>query len=121
MAMITFPSTHIRRFLFFATSLLLSFSLETGHPEALSADSPGIRMLEEIQTVITELAEETKHSVVNLFPITGGGRFREGPGERMPNASGSGSGVIVDGEGHITPFVAYSAITTLCCLDSPFP
>jgi serine protease Do len=101
MAMITFPSTHIRRFLFFATSLLLSFSLETGHPEALSADSPGIRMLEEIQTVITELAEETKHSVVNLFPITGGGRFREGPGERMPNASGSGSGVIVDGEGHI--------------------
>jgi serine protease Do len=101
MAMITFSSTHIRRFLFFATSLLLSFSLETGHPEALSADSPGIRMLEEIQTVITELAEETKHSVVNLFPITGGGRFREGPGERMPNASGSGSGVIVDGEGHI--------------------
>jgi serine protease Do len=101
MAMITFPSTHIRRFLFFAASLLLSFSLETAHPEALSADSPGIRMLEEIQTVITELAEETKHSVVNLFPITGGGRFREGPGERMPNASGSGSGVIVDGEGHI--------------------
>ena len=58
-------------------------------------------MLEEIQTVITELAEETKHSVVNLFPISGGGRAREGPGERMPNASGSGSGLIVDGEGHI--------------------
>ncbi|MGE3486954.1 MAG: putative periplasmic serine endoprotease DegP-like protein [Candidatus Nitrospira kreftii] len=58
-------------------------------------------MLEEIQTVITELAEETKPSVVNLFPITGGSRSREGPGERMPNASGSGSGLIVDSEGHI--------------------
>ncbi|MDH4369508.1 MAG: Do family serine endopeptidase [Nitrospira sp.] len=58
-------------------------------------------MLEEIQTVITELAEETKPSVVNLFPITSVGRSREGSGERMPNASGSGSGLIVDSEGHI--------------------
>jgi serine protease Do len=58
-------------------------------------------MLEEIQIVITELAEEAKPSVVNLFPITSAGRLREGPGERTPNASGSGSGLIVDGEGHI--------------------
>ena len=58
-------------------------------------------MLEEIQTVITELAEQTKPSVVNLFPITRAGRLREGPGERMPNASGSGSGLIVDRDGHI--------------------
>lgn len=99
--MITSPPMHVRKFLFSVTSLLLVFSVETGDAEALSADSPGIRMLEEIQTVITELAEETKHSVVNLFPITGGGRSRESPGERMPNASGSGSGLIVDGEGHI--------------------
>ena len=69
--------------------------------EALSADSPGIRMLEEIQTVITELAEQTKPSVVNLFPVSGAGRLREGPGERAPNATGSGSGLIVDPEGHI--------------------
>jgi serine protease Do len=58
-------------------------------------------MLEEIQIVITELAEEAKPSVVNLFPITSAGRLREGPGERTPNASGSGSGLIVDSEGHI--------------------
>jgi len=58
-------------------------------------------MLEEIQTVITELVEETKPLVVNLFPITSGSRSREGSGERMPNASGSGSGLIVDSEGHI--------------------
>lgn len=64
-------------------------------------DSPGIRLLEEIQTVITDLAEHAKPSVVNLFPLPGPGRPREGPGERMPNASGSGSGVIVDREGHI--------------------
>lgn len=58
-------------------------------------------MLEEIQTVITELAEQTKPSVVNLFPLPGAGRLREGSGERTPNASGSGSGLIIDPEGHI--------------------
>ena len=64
-------------------------------------DSPGIRMLEEIQTVITELAEQAKPSVVNLLPLLNPGRPREGPGERTPNASGSGSGLIVDSDGHI--------------------
>ncbi|MGB4068882.1 MAG: Do family serine endopeptidase [Nitrospira sp.] len=69
--------------------------------EALSPDSPGIRMLEEIQAVITELAEQAKPSVVNLFPITRTSRLHEGSGERTPNASGSGSGLIVDSDGHI--------------------
>lgn len=69
--------------------------------DAVSADSPGIRMLEEIQTVITELAEQAKPSVVNLFPVTTAGRLRDTSGERTPNASGSGSGLIVDSEGHI--------------------
>ncbi len=68
---------------------------------AALTDSPGIRMLEEIQSVITDLAEQAKPSVVNLFPLPSPGRPREGPGERMPNASGSGSGVIVDSDGHI--------------------
>ena len=99
--MLTSCSVCIRQFLFFTASILLYVTLETRHAEAFSAESPGIRMLEEIQTVITELAEESKHSVVNLFPITGGGRSRETPGQRMPNASGSGSGLIVDGDGHI--------------------
>lgn len=69
--------------------------------EAVSPDSTGLRMLEEIQTVITELAEQTKPSVVNLFPITTAGRLRDTSGDRMPNASGSGSGLIVDSDGHI--------------------
>ncbi|NGZ09091.1 MAG: Do family serine endopeptidase [Nitrospira sp. LK70] len=82
-------------------AILLSSVIGGVRAKASSADSPGLRMLEEIQTVITELAEQTKPSVVNLFPITRAGRLRGGPGERTPNASGSGSGLIVDDEGHI--------------------
>ncbi len=98
MSAIVFPSSCI---LPCFVALLFSSVIGSGRAEALSADSPGIRMLEEIQSVITELAEQTKPSVVNLFPITGAGRLREGPGERTPNPSGSGSGLIVDREGHI--------------------
>jgi serine protease Do len=89
------------RALLCCVALLLSPVMGGSRADALSADSPGIRMLEEIQTVITELAEQAKPSVVNLFPITGASRLREGSGERTPNASGSGSGLIVDSEGHI--------------------
>ena len=64
-------------------------------------DPPGLRMLEEIQTVITDLAERAKPSVVNLFPLPSPGQPRETPGERTPNASGSGSGLIVDSAGYI--------------------
>ncbi len=66
-----------------------------------SADSPGLRLLEEIQTVITDLAESAKPSVVNLFPLSGPGKGKELSQERAPNATGSGSGVIIDSEGHI--------------------
>jgi len=66
-----------------------------------ATDSPGLRLLEEIQTVFTDLAESAKPSVVNLIPLSGAGRSRELPQERVPNASGSGSGVIIDPEGHI--------------------
>ncbi len=75
--------------------------MAAGPPAVAVAESSGIRMLEEIQAVIIELAEKTKPSVVNLFPVTGTARSREGAGDRTPNASGSGSGVIVDREGHI--------------------
>jgi len=61
----------------------------------------GLQMLEEIQTVITELAESAKPSVVNLFPLSGPGRAREMPQERIPNSPGSGSGLIVDADSHI--------------------
>ena len=57
--------------------------------------------MEEIQTVITNLAESAKPSVVNLTPLSGTGKGRELPRERVPNASGSGSGVIIDPDGYI--------------------
>ena len=65
------------------------------------SDSPGLRLLEDIQAVITDLAETAKPSVVNLAPLSGPGRGREPSQERAPNASGSGSGVIIDPDGHI--------------------
>lgn len=64
-------------------------------------DSPGLRLLDEIQTVITDLAESAKPSVVNLAPITAAGRGRDLSQERVPNTPGSGSGVVIDPEGHI--------------------
>jgi len=62
---------------------------------------PGIRLLEEIQTVITTLAEQAKPSVVNLFPIPTTGWNAERSRERPPSGSGSGSGFIVDSNGYI--------------------
>jgi len=88
-------------FLLTLSLLLPSTTIAEQVASAVWTDSPGIRMLEEIQTVITDLAEQAKPSVVNLFPLSSSGRPREGPGERVPNASGSGSGLIVDSDGHI--------------------
>ena len=65
------------------------------------SNSSGLRLLEEIQTVITDLAESAKPSVVNLFPLSAAGRGRELSQERVPHASGSGSGVIIDPDGYI--------------------
>jgi serine protease Do len=77
----TIPSLRV---LLYCVAPLLPSLIGGGLAEASSPDSPGIRMLEEIQAVITELAEQAKPSVVNLFPITGTSRLREGPGERTP-------------------------------------
>jgi serine protease Do len=83
-------------------AVLAMHSFAAAEPTApKSTDQPGLRLLEEIQTVITDLAESVKPSVVNLFPLSGPGRGREPAQERAPNASGSGSGVIIDPEGHI--------------------
>jgi serine protease Do len=39
--------------------------------------------------------------VVNVLPAPANGRSKDNPRERLPNSPGSGSGVIVDQEGHI--------------------
>lgn len=92
---------HYRALIPAALVCVLVSAWERPVADAALTDSAGIRMLEEIQTVITDLAEQAKPSVVNLFPIVGAGRPRESTGDRAPSASGSGSGLIVDNEGHI--------------------
>lgn len=87
-----------------ATLLILPPAAATAgtEPERSSLRSAaGLQMLEEIQAVITELAESAKPAVVNLIPLSGSGRARELPQERIPNSPGSGSGVIIDADGHI--------------------
>lgn len=103
------PSAHhnLRRHVVLPIALLLPTLFYPGlvpaepSADAIRAEPPGIRLLEEIQAVITNLAEQAKPSVVNLFPLPSAGRSREGPGERAPNASGSGSGLIIDSDGYI--------------------
>lgn len=92
-----------RRILVRSVLCTLIFSLVPAVRPALAVtpDSPGLRMLEDIQAVITELAEQAKPSVVNLFPVTSASRSRDSFTDRTPNASGSGSGLIIDSEGHI--------------------
>ena len=72
----------------------ITCTLTWGQPAALagSKDSPGLKLLEDIQSVITDLAEDAKPSVVSIFPIQSTARSREVPGERLPNPTGSGSG-----------------------------
>jgi serine protease Do len=69
------------------------------HIVEAALEPPGMRVLEELQSVITDLAERVKPSVVNVLPAlsTRNGNARE----RLPNSPGSGSGVIIDDQGHI--------------------
>jgi serine protease Do len=85
------------------TLLTLCFGVLWDAPAAGAAvsDAPALRMLEDLQNVITELAERVKPSVVNVLPAHAAGRSRENPRERLPNTPGSGSGVIIDPDGHI--------------------
>lgn len=85
-------------------SLLVCSSAFPSHalePSPASKGSNGLRLLEEMQMVITELAEKAKPSVVSLFPIITSGKGREFSQERIPNSPGSGAGVIIDSDGHI--------------------
>ncbi len=73
-----------------------------------SAESPGVRglrMLQDIEAAITDLAERVKPSVVSISPAPVPAASRErsrGPSrERFRRPRGTGSGVIIDQEGHI--------------------
>ncbi len=94
--------------LVFGATLTVSSTLSLSESAAVSDSGEpvaqqfsGLRLIEEIQSVITDLAEKTKSSVVSIFPLSAAGRLKDLPGERVPNSPGSGSGVIIDQEGHI--------------------
>ncbi len=81
--------------------LLFSPVATAGQSPAAQGDTAGLRLLEEMQSVITDLAERVKPAVVNILPAQGPGRSKDNPRERLPNSPGSGSGVIIDQDGHI--------------------
>jgi serine protease Do len=66
-----------------------------------AGDSRGVRLLEEMQAVITDLADSVKPAVVNVLPGQGPAGAKGIPRERTPNSPGSGSGVIMDPDGII--------------------
>ena len=84
---------------FLSLALATLFLIGLSDPVGAAVDSPGMRMLEDLESVITDLAEHVKPSVVNVFPAS----TTDPPAHAndSPNAPGSGSGVIVDSEGHI--------------------
>ncbi len=77
----------------------LSFCLSAiaSDPAMASAETGGLRLLEEMQDVITDLAERVKPSVVSVGAV----RPKDSLRDRSPSAPGSGSGVIIDQDGHI--------------------
>jgi serine protease Do len=89
--------------LLFVTMLIVCLWLPVDPARAAAAltENPALRMLEDLQNVITDLAERVKPSVVNVLPAHVAGHLRESPRERLPNTPGSGSGVIIDPDGHI--------------------
>jgi serine protease Do len=84
----------------FIASLALSFLLCSFSATAVQAEVSGLRLLEDLQAVITDLAERAKPSVVNILPSTPAARkdqLRDWP----PTTPGSGSGVIISPDGLI--------------------
>ncbi len=61
----------------------------------------GLRLLEEIQSVLIALADRVKPAVVNIAPVSASVKPGETPRDRGPNIPGTGSGVIVDKDGLI--------------------
>jgi serine protease Do len=63
----------------------------------------GLKMLEEFEAALVDMAEHVKPAVVNISPVTPkmSSPIPQRPGQRPPEAPSSGSGVIVDKKGYI--------------------
>lgn len=93
-------TTSLRRAGCFIASLALSFLLCSFSATAVQAEVSGLRLLEDLQAVITDLAERAKPSVVNILPSTPAAR-KDQLRDRPPTTPGSGSGVIISPDGLI--------------------
>ena len=86
----------------FSTGLLLLITVVLQTHHATAAPSSGLQLLEEMQAVITDLAEHVQPSVVSIYPVQTGGKWsKDVSRERLPGAPGSGAGVIIDETGYI--------------------
>ena len=88
----------LKKTLAWVFSLSLLLALYTGQSFAALS---GISLLEEIQQVFIEIAEEVKPAVVNISPLSGAKKSFSRHGGRSPDGPGSGSGVILDKSGYI--------------------
>ena len=67
---------------FLSLALATLFLIGLSYPVGAAVDSPGMRMLQDLESVITDLAEHVKPSVVNVFPAST--TRSAGPRERLP-------------------------------------
>jgi serine protease Do len=84
--------------------MVITLSLFLNATPSWSKESPsGVRILEDFESVLVDLAEHVKPTVVNISPVTPkvSGPIPQRPGQRPPEAPSSGSGVIVDKKGYI--------------------
>jgi len=86
----------------FVTAIICVLALCPQPGLAAANTSTGLQLLEEMQTVITDLAEHVKPSVVSIYPIQTAGKWsKDISRERLPGAPGSGAGLIVDEKGYV--------------------
>ena len=85
--------------------LLSIFQLSAADILFAADETPGLKLLEELENVFVQLSDRVKPAVVNISPapsfVPPPQGPDEGPGERPPELPGSGSGVIVDKRGYI--------------------
>lgn len=98
---VPFSGVTFRRILFVAWLLAWTIPGTPLRAAPVSQQPPGLQLLEEIQAVITGLAEKAKPAVVTILPAQGRGRLQDSPSERIPHTPGSGSGLIIDPKGYI--------------------
>ncbi len=88
---------------FIALSVFFFFDPGIANSELSLSESElrGMKVLEDIQSSITGLAQHVTPTVVNIAPIRKARAFGETPSQRIPRVPGTGSGVIIDKSGYI--------------------